>query len=98
MKGLSFQEFYDRLYCGADIDMRYGQSFFHINAGAEKGEHGITVYKSDKHPDEISDHLDEIYEVTLPSASASVERFLQAKIFDGKSISEIQNDVVILYS
>ena len=98
MKGLSFQEFYDALYYGADIDFSFNASFFHINAGLDKEKHGILLYEYDKHPDEKATHCNEIYDKTMFSASDSVESFLQAPIFDGKSVYEIQNDIEILYS
>jgi len=98
MKGLSFQELYDGLYYGADIDVYYNLSYFHINAGAYKNGYGITVYKYNKHPDEISDCYTEIYDYNTSNATENVEKFLQAKIFDGKSLYEIQNEVEILYS
>jgi hypothetical protein len=98
MKGLSFQEFYDCLYYGADIDLLYNLSFFHISAGSIGEKHGITVYKYDKNPDQISNFCTEIYDAVTSKVSESVENFLQAKIFDGKSIYDIQNELEILYS
>lgn len=98
MKGLSFQEFYNSLYYGADIDFSYNSSFFHVNAGSDEKGHGILVYVYDKHPDEKPTHCDEIYDKTMLTASESVESFLQAQIFEGKSVYDIHNDIEILYS
>lgn len=98
MKGLSFQEFYDSLYYGADIDLSFNSSFFHINAGSDEKGHGIVVYEYDKHPDEKIAQYNKIYDKTMLNSRDSVESFLQAPIFNDKTICEIQTEIEIIYS
>ncbi len=99
MKGLSMNEFYNALFYGADIDFKYGSMYYHINAGVEhNGKHGITVFKFDKHPDETPSIYDEIYNVSHGDTAECVETFLNAKLFECRSIYEIESNVEILYS
>lgn len=98
MIGLTFNELYDKLYYGADIDFRFNSSFFHITAGAEKNGHGITVIEYNKHPDEKSTYHNIIYDKMMLNANESVDCFLQSPLFFGKSFYDIQDNVEIIYS
>ena len=69
MHGISFSEFYNKLYFGADVDFEYQGVYYHINAGYdEKKEHSITVYMYDKHPDETPEYYKEILTVSNENA------------------------------
>ncbi len=99
MIGLNMDEFYNALYYGADIDFKFGSFFYHINAGVEEnGKYGITAYKFDKHPDEIPTFYDEIYNSFNINKTECVDSFLSAKLFDGKSIYDIEQSIEVLYS
>ncbi len=96
MIGTTFQEFYDKLYYGTDIEMSYGGSDYILSSAGlvvndKLIKHEIRLYKintSDK-------LLKSMYEQSCPKTEDSINNFLNAKIFDGKSFLEIENNVQI---
>ena len=99
MTGISFGEFYDSLYYGADIDFCYKSLFYHINAGYDKeNRHNIIIYQYDRHPDYEPSYYNEIYSMSDVNAGENLEKFLNLKLFNGKCIYEICSDMEILYS
>lgn len=98
MKGITFPEFYDKLYYGADIDFCYENMYYHICAGYEdKNIHSITVYKYDKHPDTTPSYYEEIYSRSDSDIKTNIENFLSSSIIDGESLQQINFDIDILY-
>lgn len=99
MKGITMSEFYNALFYGTDIDFKYSSFYYHINAGTENdGKHGITVFKFDKHPDETPTFYDEIYNVSHSDTAECIDFFLSAKLFENRSIYEIEQDVEVLFA
>ncbi len=101
MNGISMTELYDKLYYGADIDFRFEDLYYHINAGTfpETGKHGISMYKTDKSPDSYEEptFYNEICEYSADSKSENIEKFLNAPLFDGKSFYNIESKVIMIY-
>ncbi len=99
MKGLSFAEFYEKLFYGADVDFAYGSLYFHISSGSDENKnHGITVCEYDKHPDEEPSYYKEIYNASSKDTESNVNSFLESAVFNGKSIREIESEITIIYS
>ena len=99
MKGISYSEFYNKLYFGADIDFEYKNAFYHINSGYdEKKTHSITIYVYDKHPDEPPDYYNEILTVSNEDADKGVNEFLNLAIFEGKTLNQIEEGITVIYS
>ena len=99
MNGISYSEFYNKLYFGADIDFEYKNAFYHINSGYdEKKAHSITVYVYDKHPDETPDYYNEILTVSNEDAKKSIDEFFGSAIFEGKTLNQIDEDITVIYS
>lgn len=98
MVGITFSEFYDKLYYGADIDFRYNCVFYHICAGYEdKNIHSITVYEYDKHPNITPSYYKEIYNRSDIDVKNNIDTFLNSSIVDGKSLQKINFDIEVLY-
>lgn len=99
MQGLTFQEFYNAIFFGADIDMQYKNMYYHISSGKDdRGEHCISVYQYDRHPDFESSFYKEIYNEQINDSTASVENMMRTPIFDGNIIYNIEKETVIIYS
>jgi hypothetical protein len=100
MNNIEMQEFFNSIYYGADIDFKYKDFFYHINAGYDSDQvHNISVYKYDKHPDshESSTIYEKLYEYKSNSASDNVEQFLNEPIFNNQSIYSISSEIELLY-
>lgn len=98
MRGITFAEFYDKLYYGADIDFCYKSIFYHIGAGYEDNIHSITVYEYDKHPDYKPSYYKEIYNNSHNSPTENIDVFINTIIFNNKALQQIEADVEVIYS
>lgn len=105
MTGLSFNEFYDKLYYGADIEFTLDKWHYMICCGWEENHngkiHSIAIVKSDQpfYEQVIAPKIwDEIFESKMKDANKNIETFLQAKLFDNMSFYEIKSDIVVNYS
>ena len=99
MIGISYSEFYNKLYFGADIDFEYKGVYYHINSGYdEKKAHSITVYMYDKHPDETPGYYKEVLTVSNENAEKDVNEFLNSAVFEGQTLNQIYEDITVIYS
>ncbi len=105
MKGLTFNELYDKLYYGADIELHFNNWYYMINCGWEINStpkyHIIEVIKSDQPFYEQKAEpktWEEVYSKRMEDGNESIESFLKALIFDNKSFYDIENEIVIEYS
>lgn len=105
MTGLSFNEFYDKLYYGADIEFTLNKWHYMVYCGWEKDTdgqiHNIKIVKSNQpfYEQTILPNIwDEIFESKMSNANKNIEKFLNSKIFDGKSFYEVEANIVINYS
>lgn len=95
MIGTTFKEFYDKLYYGTDIEMSCkGTDYILSSAGIfDKGryaEHEIRLYRVE--PDKS---LTSLYEKRYPKEEESIDNFLNAKLFTGKSFLEIEQNIQV---
>ena len=105
MIGLSFNEFYDKLYYGSDIEFTLNEWHYMIYCGwikiSNSQIHTIEIVKSDQpfYDQVITPSIwDELYESKMKDANKNIDTFLKAKLFDNKSFYEIEGDIVINYS
>lgn len=105
MTGLSFNEFYDKLYYGADVEFTLNKWHYMIYCGWEEFSdskiHSIEIVKSDQpfYEQVTAPKIwNEIFESSMKDANKNIETFLQAKLFDNMSFYEIESDVVVNYS
>ncbi|MBR4985213.1 MAG: hypothetical protein IKY83_05700 [Proteobacteria bacterium] len=94
MRGIQWEEFVEVAYFGADAFMRYRDRIFQYG-GYYDTCYCIYVYTwIDKDPgDEVVKEL----EITSDSNEDIWRKFLNAKIFDGKTLEEAGDDVEFLY-
>lgn len=105
MTGISFNEFYDKLYYGADIEFTLNKWHYMIYCGWEEsskgGIHSIEIVKSDQSLYEqmtVPKIWDEIFESKMNNGHKNIEAFLKAEIFDNKSFYDVERDIVVKYS
>ena len=96
MKGISLNDFCDRLYYGCDVEMKDDTWYYMIySARLDNGKHSIRLWKFDK-LDDTSEYSVELYNKEDVVPEKSVSAFLESPLFDGKSLYEIAQDVEIL--
>ena len=94
MKNIEWKEFVEVAYFGADAFMRYRDRIFQYG-GYYDTCYCIYIYAwIDKDP---CDDVVKVLEITSDSNEDIWRKFLNAKIFDGKTIKEAGDDVEFLY-
>ncbi|MBQ9243275.1 MAG: hypothetical protein IJ165_08605 [Proteobacteria bacterium] len=94
MKGIQWKEFVDVAYLGADAFMRYHNRIFQYGGYYDTCYCIYICAWTDKEP---CDDVTEVLEITSDSNEAIWQKFLSAKIFDGKTIEEAGDEVEFLY-
>lgn len=105
MVGLTFNEFYEKLYYGADIEFSLNNWHYMINCGWETNStsklHVIEVIKSDqpfyeqKSEPEI---WEEVYVKRMKNGNENIDLFLKSPIFESKDFYDSEKDIVVEYS
>ena len=105
MTGLSFREFYDALYYGADIEFTLEKWHYMIYCGWENTSEGkfhcIEIVKSDQpfYEQAAAPHVwDTIFESKMKDGNENIQSFLKATLFENRSFCEVEPAVVIEYS
>lgn len=105
MTGLTFNEFFDKLYYGADIELHFNNWYYMINCGWEINStskyHIIEVIKSDQpfYEQKVEPKIwEEVYTKSMENGNENIESFLKAPIFDNKSFYDVEKEIVIEYS
>lgn len=94
MKNIEWKEFVEVAYFGADAFMRYRDRIFQYG-GYYDICYCIYIYTwIDKDP---CDDVVKVLEITSDSNEDIWRKFLNAKIFDGKTLEEAGDDVEFLY-
>lgn len=90
---------FEAVYYGTDLEFKYNGNFYFINSGKTNknnmNSHSITVFKSKESFYEGTNNSDctEIYATCQKDANESTNTMFEAKIFDGKSLYEIIDDI-----
>ena len=99
MIGLNYNEFYDKLFYGADIEILFKSWYYLINCGWDKTsnpeQHIIDVVKSDQSYYEQKNEpkiWEDVFSSCMEDGNKNIETFLKAKIFDNKDFYEVEND------
>lgn len=105
MIGLTFNEMYDKLYYGADIELHYKNWHYMITCGwkinSTPKHHIIEIIKSDQPFYEQNGEpkiWEEVYAKSAEDGNENIESFLKAPIFENKSFYNVEKDIIIEYS
>jgi hypothetical protein len=99
---MSFTEFYDHIYYGTDMEIKYNSKFYKINSGISiedtKKLHSIDVNESDacEWERQKPTYITEIYSHSDIDYAKNIELFLNAKIFNGKCIYDISDEIEVI--
>lgn len=92
-------QLFDAVYYGADLEFKYNGNYYFINSGKTIQDtvnmHSITVFQSKESFYEGSNgsHCEKIYSACQKNANENAHNLFEAKIFAGKSLCEIINDI-----
>jgi hypothetical protein len=99
---MSFTEFYDHIYYGTDMEIKYNGKFYKINSGITvegvKQLHSIDVNESDACEWECQTPtcITEIYSHSDIDYPKNIELFLNAKIFNDKCVYDISDEIEVI--
>lgn len=92
-------QLFDAVYYGTDLEFKYNGNYYFINSGKTIQDtvnmHSITVFQSRESFYEGSNdsHCKIIYSACQKNANENTYDLFETKIFDGKSLYEIINDI-----
>ena len=91
MQGKSLSEFIDSLYINPEMEIEYSNNKFLISG-----------YKDDDNSyvlrvDTIATSSEQIFFAKNPDVQKCVDAFEIAKLFDGKTIYEVEDEITVLY-
>lgn len=92
-------QLFDAVYYGTDLEFQYNGNYYFINSGkmvqGTTGVHSITVFRSKKSFYERNNNpqCEKIYSACQKDADENARSLFEEKIFDGKSLFEIINDI-----
>ena len=92
MKGNTLNEFIDTLYMNCDKEISFHGQRMMIEGWINPGSSQYTLRVF-----EISETSPELFSVTDADRSVCVSDFEKAKIFEGKTIYEVEKDIEVLY-
>ena len=102
-KKTDIKELYDKIFYGCDIEFKYNKFVYLISSGInENGKYFIMLSKYEYSSEETivknkQDGISEqLYDELFDNQNDMTESFLSAKLFTGKSLNEIINNIEIL--
>lgn len=105
MFGLSFNELYEKIFYGADIEFTLNGWHYMMYCGwddvSDNKIHSIEVVKSDQpfYEQVTAPRVWEvIFESKMKDGDKNIESFLQSKLFDGKRFLDVEADILVNYS
>lgn len=89
MKGKPIGDFISELYYNAEIEFLYKDERYMISGYIENCKYTLEVFciTQDK----------SIFNVSDDKRERCIEKFEETKIFDGKTIYEVEKDITVLY-
>ena len=91
MLGMTYKEFYDKLYYGCDILMSYNNYYYLLNAANEYQsdkftQHKIRLYKCAEFE---CVNCSELYNMSFTTEEESINSFLNSKVFDNRVFYDV---------
>lgn len=87
------KEIYDTLYYGGEVEFRYNDDCYMMEAAYSDGKTLLTLWKIDS--TENGEGSVELYSKSFQSKEQGIEDILSAKVFNNNSFSDIVNDIEI---
>lgn len=97
MTGMSLNEFIEKVYEGFELEFEWSGMTYFIQGTGQNGKYSLTVdYWS--RTDGLEPHHGYLWEYECENLDERLKAFEEAKIFDGKTIYEIEADIHVLWS
>lgn len=96
MTGMTISDFMDKIYCGDEIEFKIDEMTYFIQGYKEDGAFFLTVDYWNTIDGSEPEH-DYLFFIKCASPAERKEKFEKAKIFDGKTIYEIEANICVLY-
>lgn len=96
MIGMTINEFMDKIYYGSEIEFQLGKVTYFIQGYKKNNKFHLTVDYWNKTDGTEPEH-DYLFSIQCSTSQECVEEFTTAKIFEGKTIYEVEKNIKVLY-
>ncbi len=96
MTGMTIHDFMDKIYYGDEIEFKMKDTTYFVQGYKELGNFFLTVDYWNKTDGSESNH-DYLFSVKCKTADERKAQFEKAKIFDGKTIYEVEPYIEVVY-
>ena len=91
MKGKTLNQFVDELYYNAEIEFILNRTKYIISGWSnDDGTYTLSLCS-------IEENLTELFNYTSESGIEVVENFENAKIFNGKTVYDVEKNITVIY-
>lgn len=96
MIGMTINDFMDKIYCGDEIEFKINETTYFVQGYKEDNVFFLTVDYW-KETDGSEPEHDYLFSIKCDSEEERKRKFEKAKIFNGKTIYEIEPQIYVLY-
>ncbi|MCM1277337.1 MAG: hypothetical protein NC299_18590 [Lachnospiraceae bacterium] len=96
MKGMTVGDFIDKVYRGSEIEFVLSNTTYFVQGFCEDGKYVLTVDYWQKTDGSEPEH-DYLLSVECDDPAERTAMFENAKIFNGKTIYEVESEIEVLY-
>ena len=96
MIGMNFTEFMDKVYYGDEIEFIFRGTTYFIQGFPKDGKYQLVVDYWNKIDGTEPQH-DYLYNIICDTPYERMIKFNEAKIFDGKTINEIESEITVTF-
>lgn len=91
MKGKTLRQFIDDLYYNAEMEFIFNGKKYIISGWLNEGDtYTVALYS-------IEENSQELFSCTSRSRQEVVENFETAKVFDGRTIYDVEKNITVIY-
>lgn len=96
MNGMNIGEFINKVYQGDEIEFSIGGTTYFIQGNRVNNKYELIVDYWNKTDGTEPPH-DYLFSIVCETPGERLVQFEEAKIFDGKTIYEVEKDITVLY-
>lgn len=96
MVGMTVNEFIDKIYYGSEIEFEFNNITYFIQGYKQDEKYHLTVDYWNKSDGTELEH-DYLFSACCLTPMECVDKFEKAKIFNNKTIYEIEKDIVVAF-
>ena len=96
MTGMIISDFMDKIYCGDEVEFKINETTYFVQGYKEKDDYILTVDYWNSVDGNVPQH-DYLFSIKCSSPEERKKSFEEAKIFNGKTIYEIESKIEVIY-